>query len=137
MLLERYNLEDPVISDERGVFTNNELQLLYNKLVLKGNESLVEALKVGAEIEEIDILDLEEQINQVVDNKDILLVYNNLLRGSRNHLRAFVRNLSSQDEIYYPLFLTQEAYDIIINSGMERGGKGKRRGKGKGGRRYN
>ena len=76
------------------------------------------------------------QVNVVVDNEDLKFVYNNLLRGSRNHLRAFVRNISNQGETYEPQYMKQEAFDVIINSEMERGGKGngkgKKDGKGKG-----
>jgi hypothetical protein len=133
ILLDRYSIIDPVENNEHGVFQNEELQNLYIQLVEKGNQSLVEALKVGATIEEIDILDLQEQLFEVVDNEDISLVYNNLLRGSRNHLRAFVKNINQKGEIYLPQKLSVEAYDEIVNSELERG-KGKRNGKGKRGK---
>jgi hypothetical protein len=97
-----------------------------------GSESLLAGLKVGAAIEEIDILDLEEQLNNVVDNEDIKLVYNNLLRGSRNHLRAFVRNITNQGETYEPQYMNGDAYEEIIKTDMERGGKGKGKRYGKG-----
>lgn len=125
MLLERYALEDPMISDEFGVFKNEDLQNLYNNLIESGSKSIEAALKVGGAIEEIDILDLEKQINEVVDNEDIKFVYNNLLRGSRNHLRAFVKNMVNQNITYSPQYMTQEAYQVIIDSDMERGGNGK------------
>ena len=133
-LLDRYSLDDPVKDDEKGKFINSDLQKLYDELIAKGSESLLAGLKVGAAIEEIDILDLENQVNVVVDNEDIKFVYNNLLRGSRNHLRAFVRNISNQGETYEPQYMSGDAYEEIINSDMERGGngKGKRYGKGKG-----
>jgi hypothetical protein len=54
----------------------------------------VEALKIGALIEEKDIFDLREELENNVDNKDIAFVYQNLLKGSGNHLRAFTRVLS-------------------------------------------
>ena len=119
-------------SDELGVFKNEDLQNLYNTLKDKGNESIEAALNVGGAIEEIDILDLEKQINEVVDNEDIELVYENLLRGSRNHLRAFVRNIENQALTYEPQYLTQDAYQIIIDSEMEKGGNGKGNGKRRG-----
>jgi hypothetical protein len=125
ILLERYSIEDPVQADEIGVFTNSELQELYNSLVERGNSSLIEALKVGAAIEEIDIMDLEKQINGIVNSEDILFVYNNLLKGSQNHLRAFVRNISSQGETYTPQYMNSETYQEIINSDMQNGKKGK------------
>jgi len=87
-LLDRYDLEDPAAGTVVGVFTNATLQELYEQLIDEGSQSLADALRVGATIEEIDILDLEERIAQT-DNRDIELVYKNLMRGSRNHLRAF------------------------------------------------
>ncbi|MEN8193937.1 MAG: DUF2202 domain-containing protein [Bacteroidota bacterium] len=131
LLLDRYELDDPMMEDVIGIFKNEDLQNLYNSLVEKGNESIEEALKVGGAIEEIDILDLELQINEKVDNEDIKFVYSNLLRGSKNHIRAFVRNIENYGFTYEPQYMTPEAYQIIIESDMERGGrgKGKRRGR--------
>jgi len=121
LLLEKYDLEDPVKIDTLGNFQNEVLQELYNTLTEQGNASLVEALKVGALIEEIDILDIQKELDEHVDNQDITFVYQNLLKGSRNHLRAFVRNLSSQGVEYAPQKLSEEQYMEIINSSHERG----------------
>jgi hypothetical protein len=116
LLLDKYALTDPVQSDVVGVFTNQDLQTLYNQLIETGNISDVEALKVGAAIEEIDILDLLEQLNEVVDNQDLAYVYNNLNDGSENHLRAFVKNLSMRGVTYSPVYLDVETYNAIINN---------------------
>jgi rubrerythrin len=131
-LLDRYGLTD-LASSEVGVFTNPDLQALYNDLVARGGQSLAEALKVGAAIEEIDILDLEERLAQT-DNADIQQVFNNLLKGSRNHLRAFVSTLSTQTgETYQPQYLSAEAYQAFVSVGTKTGGNGKGRGQGGGG----
>lgn len=115
-LLDRYDLDDPAAGTDVGVFTNPTLQELYDQLVDEGSQSLADALRVGAAIEEIDILDLEERIAQT-DNSDIQLVYENLMRGSRNHLRAFVSTLERQvGEIYQPQYLSQTTYDAIVNT---------------------
>jgi hypothetical protein len=122
-LLDRYNLEDPAADTDVGVFTDPTLQELYDQLVAEGNRSLVDALRVGAAIEEIDILDLEERIVQT-DEANIQLVYENLMKGSRNHLRSFVSTLqrqSGEEETYQPQYLSQTAYDAIVNTPMERG----------------
>jgi hypothetical protein len=123
-LLDRYQLKDPV-QPGKGVFTNTTLQQLYNQLLQQGNISLIESLKVGAAIEEIDIRDLKEQLQQI-EQTDIKNVYENLMRGSRNHLRAFVSNLSMRGIIYQPKYLSQKEFDDIINSPMERGGMNSR-----------
>ena len=121
LLLEKYALEDPVGSNEIGVFSDKVLQELYDDLIESGNVSQTEALMVGTAVEEIDILDLLTQLDSYVDNEDIELVYESLLKGSRNHLRAFVKNLANKGITYAPRYMSQEAYDEIINSEMENG----------------
>jgi hypothetical protein len=132
-LLSVYGIADPS-SSQAGVFTNPELQALYTELVAGGSQSLAEALKVGAAIEEIDILDLEEWLTQV-DNPDIQQVFGNLLRGSGNHLRAFVKALQAQTgEIYQPQYLTLEQYEAILSETSGNNGNGG--GQGGGGNGY-
>jgi hypothetical protein len=93
LLLEAYELEDPVRNEsEHGVFTNDVLAGLYRELTTRGEESLVEALAVGKAIEVLDIDDLEKLMSET-DEQAILMVYENLLNGSRNHLNAFERQL--------------------------------------------
>ena len=121
-LLNYYNIDDPVF-EETGLFQNDTLQSLFDELKAAGEVSLVEALKVGAFVEETDILDLEEQLT-VTTNEDILLVYENLLRGSRNHLRAFVRVLAKYGITYEPISLSGDYYLAVIGSDIERGGSG-------------
>lgn len=128
-LIERYGLEDPMMNDVAGVFENQDLQALYDSLVTQGSQSVADALRVGGAIEEIDILDLEERIDQT-DKADIILVFENLLKGSRNHLRAFVSNLQNQSgEVYAPQYMNAEAYQAIISAGSETGNP-RRRGQG-------
>jgi len=126
-LIDRYGLADPATQDI-GVFTNPILQQLYDQLVADGSNSLADALRVGAAIEEIDILDLEERIAQT-DKADIQLVYENLMTGSRNHLRAFTSTLGKQTgDIYQPQYLDPIAYEVIVTSPTETGSGGQGRG---------
>ncbi len=101
-LLIRYGLPDPA-SNQIGVFSNADLQAMYTKLIAQGELSAIEALKVGVTIEEVDIRDLENHLAET-DQVDILRVYNNLLRGSYNHLNAFTRELELQ---------TGETYQVL------------------------
>ncbi len=113
-LINKYGISDPASNDQPGVFENVDLQNLYTQLINQGNVSAIEALKVGALIEEVDILDLVNQLEGEVDNQDIVFVYNNLKRGSENHLRAFVRNLSLNGIQYVPVHLDSAYYYNII-----------------------
>ena len=72
-LLERYQIADPA-RPVIGLFNNMELQALYDKLVIRGQQSATEALYVGAAIEEIDILDLEKAIAET-DQPDLRRAY--------------------------------------------------------------
>jgi hypothetical protein len=120
-LLDQYGLNDPMAIDQRGVFTNPDLQALYDQLVAQGKGSLEDALRVGAAIEEIDILDLKEAM-LASDHIEIQMVYDNLLKGSYNHLRAFVSTLNKQaGAVYQPQYLAAEDYQAIVSSGSGRG----------------
>ena len=120
-LVERYNLIDPVGDKAPGIFENPVLQDLYQSLTTQGEVSLNEALMVGLSIEEMDIRDIQNELDNTVDNQDITMVFDNLLRGSRNHLRSYASKLESQGGTYTPQYITQEEYDLIINSEMEKG----------------
>ncbi len=98
-LLVRYGLPDPAESNGIGVFTNGDLQNLYSVLTAQGCVSIIEALEVGVSIEETDIDDLNAAL-LLTNHKDIKNVYNNLLQGSKNHLKAFVSNLATQGVMY-------------------------------------
>ena len=121
-LIEKYGLN--ITLGDYGEFNNEHIQELYDQLIAMGNQSLEEALKVGALIEETDIKDLQEWLSKV-DNPDIIQVFEYLMRGSRNHLRAFVSTLENLFGIKYePQVLSQEEYEQIINSSMETGNPG-------------
>lgn len=121
LLLNRYGISDPVVGQPDGSFSNSDLQALHDSLVTAGQESEVEALKVGAAVEEIDLIDLNEDLDTFVDNEDITLVYENLAKGSRNHLRAFTRALETRGIDYDPQYLDEATYQSIIENGMEQG----------------
>ncbi len=117
VLIEKYNLTDPAENEPEGVFQNETLQSLYYTLISRVNQSAEEALIVGANIEELDIVDIKAWINKT-DNQDIEYVYTQLINGSGNHLRAFVSTLENNyGYTYQPVYLSQEEYERIINGG--------------------
>jgi hypothetical protein len=122
LLANKYSLTDPVGTNPVGTFITTNIQTLYNAFIAQGNISFTEALKAGAAIEEVDIRDLQNLLNEDdINNQDIELVYTNLLKGSRNHLRSFVKVLKNQGITYVPQYLSQSEYNTIINSPMESG----------------
>ncbi len=93
-LLDKYSVQDPLVTDSVGVFPDPQFQLMYDQFIQQGNQSLQEALLVGKTIEELDIADLANQLT-FVDNPDIIRVYQNLKAASENHLDAFLKCLDT------------------------------------------
>lgn len=122
-LLDQYGITDPASGNALGVFVDPALQALYDELIAQGRQSLIDAVMVGNIIEETDILDLQTRIAQT-DHADIAQLYNQLLRGSSNHLRAFSTTWERMTgESYVPQYLDQENYDTLIG-GSRNGGPG-------------
>ena len=114
-LLNRYELDDPAKGNEIGEFTNEYLQNLYDELIARGSESAVEALMVGALIEEVDIIDIQRMMHEDFESEDIVFVMSNLLRGSGFHLKAFIWNLKKYDVDYTPVLLDEDKFNEIVD----------------------
>ena len=89
------------------------LQTLYNDLMEKSSLSYVDALLAGALIEETDMVDLQHAIDSTI-RLDLRTAYQNLMEGSKNHLRAFVTSLAAQGVVYQPVLLSPSLYEAII-----------------------
>ena len=111
--LDAYQITDLSVM-ESGIFTNPDLQALYDTLIDKGSLTIIDALMVGALIEEVDIADLDTAISKTNDQA-MIQMYQRLKDGSYNHLRAFVKQLSQQGIANYTAQkLTQTEVDAIL-----------------------
>ena len=115
-LLTSYGLEYEIL--DHGTFENTHLQELYDSLTEMGTEDLEAALRVGATIEDLDILDLQQFID-ATNTVAIQAVFESLQCGSRNHLRSFISSLETLDVSYTPQFISQVLYDSILDSDYE------------------
>jgi hypothetical protein len=118
-LLDTYGVPDPSLG-EAGRFTNAELGALYGALVARGKASRPAALAVGCEIEELDLHDLEA-IRARSSREDVRTSLDELMRGSRNHLRAFYGQLRASGGTYVPEHVEQATFDAIVASAQESG----------------
>jgi hypothetical protein len=107
--------EDEVIRNEAGIFMNEELQSLFDDFTARGEASLIEALKVSAYIEEHDIAGLME-ITAATNSEQVRETLNYLVEASKNHLRAFNRNLANRDVVYEPVLLEADFFNDIISA---------------------
>ncbi len=121
ILLNYYQINDPA-SSVIGVFSNQELQDLYNELTTKSNLSIIDAVEVGAIIEDLDINDLNI-LESRTTKSDLLSVYASLECGSRNHLRSYIGQLELNSTEYHPEFISIADFDEIINSSKEQCGR--------------
>jgi len=115
LLLEKYQLEDPVVDKSVGIYENPIFEELFHELSTSGSENNLNALYVGAYLEEIVILDLK---NALLDTeaRDIRRVYEKLLNDAKKQLRLFVRNIEKQevDVLYQPQNMTEEDLAEIL-----------------------
>ena len=111
-LLDSRNIPYEVL--DAGSFNNQEIQDLYDQLILQGEQSVEAAFIVGATIEDVDIYDLQ-QIIQRSSSVDIISVMEKLRCGSMNHMRAFTRGLENLNATYTPQFISMDEYEDIIN----------------------
>jgi hypothetical protein len=119
-LLVSYGVEDPAAGRAAGEFVDPALAGLYTALVAEGSASVEAALNVGAQIEDLDLVDLAVRGEGVPS--DVATVFGQLSRGSRNHLRAFVGQLDARGVTFTPTHLSAEDYTAIISTPTERGG---------------
>jgi hypothetical protein len=154
-LFARYREDDPVTPamelavdlypEDPLAATGDTFGELHEYLVGLGtvndeSHTQVDPLSVGAFIEERDMLDIWNAV-EATDNDDVVAVYQSLLCGSRNHLRAFVYQLEEiygsedyeaqvdiDDEVEVPAEVVYQDYwqayiDAIIDSEVERCGR--------------
>ncbi len=94
ILIAKYGLEDPVVSNTPGAFTNPELAELYTLLTNQGSVSLKEALETGVIVEEMGISDIDEMLADAA-RLDVKRILANLLAGSNKHLEALTKTLAT------------------------------------------
>jgi hypothetical protein len=119
LLIDRYDLADPAPSATVGIAGNPTFSHLYQEFVTTGSASYVGALKIGARIEELNIKDLKARSST---SPDIASVFAELERGSRNHLRAFVRQIERHGAQYATTHITQAEFDLIVSGAVEPAG---------------
>jgi hypothetical protein len=138
--LEHFGLTDPNIIDSPGEFNADNFGEYftdnYNALTNLGAAAspLLLALKNGALIEELDMHDIiycpeviVDAVDDIIDEyecgmeytdeKILIRSYGNLLEGSRNHLRAFVRQIEAnfpEEGTYVAQYLNQEEVNEIL-----------------------
>lgn len=116
-LLTSYGIQYTILP--AGQFADSALLNFYNQFITNGSISSANALQIGATIEDLDILDLEEY-TALSTNETVINVFNSLECGSRNHLRSFVSAIVSAGGSYSPQFISQDYYNEIISSSNEK-----------------
>ena len=119
VLLDQYDISYSLLA--YGEFNNPDIQKLYDQFIEYGSENKANALEVGANIEDLDIVDLAKFIDATTNNA-MIQVFESLQCGSRNHLRSFVNAIELSGNTYEPQYLTQEDYTLIINDSQEQCG---------------
>jgi hypothetical protein len=115
-----------------GVYGSKVLNKLYKRFMKRGSKSEIDALSVGALVEETDIRDLREMA-AAPPSAVAKSLSEQLESASYNHLRAFVRNLSARGVDYEPKILSATDFSEIVGETSSPGrGKGAGQGRGAG-----
>lgn len=117
VVLNTHGITDPVIDNTVGAFNNPILGDLYDQLMVDGDQSLLDALCVGAFIEEIDIRDIRVSIANSTQ-ADIILLYENLMAGSARHLQAYVTQIEAMGIQYQAQVMDQTEVDAILGRSL-------------------
>jgi hypothetical protein len=118
-MYETHKTPNNVIDYRVSTFVKQGLVSLFENLLTNGKLSALEALYVGAAIEEVDMLDLMQAIENT-DSEDMRKMYENLLCGSRNHLRTYINQIAGQGISYEAQFLKQDEIDAIAGTHVKR-----------------
>ena len=119
--------EDALEAIEDRVFITPVLTTLYSELYEKGSHSLQDALEVGCIVEVTDINDLNRDIVTAGDAEDVVMLFENLRKGSYSHYWAFDKALKNMNvsegcctlgETYCK---TSEEYPQVSNDSDTRG----------------
>jgi len=137
-VMRKYEVSVPRVNDNVGVFSwgiyGRYFTEKYFVLTNQGTSSPLNALYVGAFMEELNILDINECPKVVVDlnnginettacgrnytrNPDVLRIYDSLLDESRKHLRLLVAEIERQtgNGKYQAQVLQQAEVDAILS----------------------
>ena len=135
--LKQFSIDDPNTDDDVGEFTGDDygsyFTKKYDELVSEGSTDYLNALYVGALIEELDMHDIVKCPKEIIDiqywieseedcgmdytdERRLVRSYDSLLKGSENHLRAFVGIIEQFIGYgnYEAQYLTQEEVDEIL-----------------------
>ncbi len=115
-LLDDYGISYTILP--AGQFSDADLQAYFNLFKHDGQTSDTAALLIGATIEDLDIVDLQEYID-ASDNNVLIDVFAKLQCGSRNHIRAFTSSLNTMGLSYQAQFLSDAELQAILAGGHE------------------
>ena len=87
-LLVRYDVADPTAGKTAGEFASSDISAMYRQF--SSVSTLAAAIDAGIAIEKDDIAELATAATGV-NAPDVEMVYENLAKGSRQHLSAFER----------------------------------------------
>jgi hypothetical protein len=99
-LCENYGIDISMIDESEsdyGHFEVDYLQDLYDECIALGDESLIDALKVGKLVEETDIGTLTESIEEMDMPDDVIQTYEILREGSYNHLESYEAAIAREE----------------------------------------
>lgn len=112
-LIEHYGLAGPAARHADGQFGDPQTPALHAQLIDMGRRSEMAASQIGMLVEELGLRDLAAARSRT-RQPEIVAVYDDLMRSSRNHMRAFFRQMQRFEGEYVPQYLTLTDFEAIV-----------------------
>jgi len=111
-MISLYELQPLIETDEIGVFGDDRHSEAFSELIRRGEQSLLEAYRAAAYLEEWDIKELNGGIGSTAEHP-LVDTYSRVLGGASNHLKTFVTKMSGLGFDYQAQLLSQLEVDLI------------------------
>ena len=118
MYVSMKNLKIPVDNaamENPGVYEDEKLQTLYDRLMEEASASSIDALKASAEMEERQLLFLETALMRS-ENIEAILLYDRFRIMSKSNLRTIAGVLLDEGITYRPVVMSNDYFDNQVMS---------------------
>lgn len=113
-LFEPYGIEDPIKDMTIGVFTNPDIQKMYDEFRMKGMRSPGDAIEVAMMIVEMDLYHRAAGLEFGRD-EEFIEVFEHRAKASENHFRSFSNQAMRYGLAYQPRYLPQESVQALLS----------------------
>ncbi|WP_158089232.1 DUF2202 domain-containing protein [Magnetofaba australis] len=116
--MARFGLRDSVADDRMGIFSDPDFAMMYGDLLRQGRQSIASALRVGGELEETLILELDTAIGET-QSMTLHALYKKLRRSTYNHLMNIAHGMELRGDPFMPTKLPRSRLSMLTHGPID------------------